>query len=532
MLGRCLSAGVVACYQETGVVIYWPDIFSESGNEPVVSLPSHVKRDSATQLYQEAIETERNKETNQGGDDLQSEGKCFNSLLASPILSDAYECITLALSSNGELWRLFCSSTKIYRERVSRVSSSLQNSETGHPQKVVYARSLVWRFQHEISGKSDRQFFLLTDHEIQCWNVLLAGSGYVTKLWSHKIVGTDGDVGIKTDLGRQDDIWLLDMQVDNSGSNFKVLVATLCKDQVSRSSYIQYSLLTLQYTSGSDTPSEDYSLTNERVLEKKGPLHVLIPKGRVEDDKFLLSMRLCIGGKPPGSAVILSGKGTATVISRWRGTTVLYQFELPWDAGKVLDASVITSLENVEEGAWVVLTEKAGLWAIPEKAVLHRIFAQKGSPNKEDTEEDERTSLNGDIGDRQRATVSTVAQHTAQDEEAEALLGSLFHNFLLTGKVEGAFEKLKKSGAFEKEGAMNVFARTSRSIVDTLAKHWTITRGAHFLASAVVSSQLLDKQQKHKRFLQFLALSKCHEELSSRQRMDWVLCSNFYILLS
>ncbi|CAA6667343.1 unnamed protein product [Spirodela intermedia] len=483
VLGRSLSAGVVACHQETGVVIYWPDIFSESENQPVVSLPSHVKRDGATPLYQEVIETERNKEPNQIGDDFRSEENALT------------------------LWRFFCSSTKIYRERVSRVSSALQNNETDQSPNLVYARSLVWRFQHETSGKSDRQFFLLTDHEIQCWNVLLAGSGYVTKLWSHEIAGTDGDVGIKKDLCRQDRIWLLDMQVDNSGSKFKVLVATLCKDQVSSSSYIQYSLLTLQYT-----------LTNDRILEKKGPLHVLIPKGRVEDEKFLLSIRLRIGGKPPGSAVILSGKGTATVASHWRGTAQLCQFELPWDAGKVLDASVITSLENVEEGAWVVLTEKAGIWAIPEKAVLHGIFSQKGSPNKEDTEEEERTALDGDIGDRQRALVSTITQHTAQDEEAEGLLGSLFHNFLLTGKVEGAFEKLKKNRAFEKEGAMNVFARMSRSIVDTLAKHWTTTRGADFLSSAVVSSQLLDKQQKHKRFLQFLALSKCHEELSSRQR--------------
>ncbi|KAK9284642.1 hypothetical protein L1049_023818 [Liquidambar formosana] len=35
---------------------------------------------------------------------------------------------------------------------------------------------------------------------------------------------------------------------------------------------------------------------------------------------------------------------------------------------------------------------------------------------------------------------------------------------------------------------------------------------------AVVSTQLMDKQQKHKKYLQFLALSKCHEELYSRQR--------------
>lgn len=35
----------------------------------------------------------------------------------------------------------------------------------------------------------------------------------------------------------------------------------------------------------------------------------------------------------------------------------------------------------------------------------------------------------------------------------------------------------------------------------------------------VVSYQLLYKQQKHQKFLQFLALSKCHEELCLKQSM-------------
>nr|CAB3496608.1 unnamed protein product [Digitaria exilis] len=65
-----------------------------------------------------------------------------------------------------------------------------------------------------------------------------------------------------------------------------------------------------------------------------------------------------------------TGDGTATVAIYWRGSTRLYKFDLPWDAGKVLDASIIPSAEDRDEGAWVVLTEKAGIWAIPEKAVL------------------------------------------------------------------------------------------------------------------------------------------------------------------
>ena len=43
---------------------------------------------------------------------------------------------------------------------------------------------------------------------------------------------------------------------------------------------------------------------------------------------------------------------------------------MPSDAGKVLDASVLPSSDDGEDGAWVVLTEKAGIWAIPEKAVV------------------------------------------------------------------------------------------------------------------------------------------------------------------
>ncbi|MQL94788.1 hypothetical protein Taro_027453 [Colocasia esculenta] len=544
VFGQCPPVGVVACNEETGAILYWPDIFSESMNTPVVSLPDHEESDNNASPHQEITETNGNQESNQTGDDFWSESKVFNSLIVSPIPGTSYDCIGLALSSSGVLWRLHFSSSKICRERFTRVvnCSSFQNSEIGQPSTSrVYARSLVWRFQHETSEKSSRQFFLLTDNEIQCWNILLEGSGYITKLWSHEIIGADGGLGIKKDLAGQKHIWLLDMQIDDRGREFTILVATFCKDRVSSSSYTQYSLLTMQYKSGYNISSEDYTSTTERILEKKAPLQVIIPKARVEDEKFLFSLRLRVGGKPPGSALILSGDGTATVANYCRGSTHLYQFDLPWDAGKVLDASVIPPMEDNEDGAWIVLTEKAGIWAIPEKAVLlggveppERSLSRKGSSNERAPEEEKyisafdggivprRTSSEAwNTGERQRAVLSSysnIAQRIAQDEEAEALLGRLFHDFLLTGKVEGAFEKLKKSGAFEKEGAVNVFARMSKSIVDTLAKHWTTTRGADFMVSAVVSSQLSDKQQKHERFLQFLALSKCHEELSSKQR--------------
>ncbi|KAK3031989.1 hypothetical protein RJ639_036194 [Escallonia herrerae] len=360
-----------------------------------------------------------------------------------------------------------------------------------------------------------------------------------SKLWSHVIIGTDGDSGIQKGLAGQKRIWPLDLQIDNLGKVITILIATFCKDRVSSSSFTEYSILTMQYKSGVSISSENSMHISEKVLEKKAPVQIIIPKARYEEEDFLFSMRLKVGGKPSGSAVILSGDGTATVSHYWRNSTRLYQFDLPYDAGKVLDASIFPS-DDGEDGAWVVLTEKAGLWAIPEKAVLlggveppERSLSRKGSSNEGSAQEERRnvsfagniaprraSSEAWDAGDRQRAVFTGIARRTAQDEESEALLSHLFHDFLSSDQVTGAFEKLRNSGAFERDGETNVFARISKSIVDTLAKHWTTTRGAEIVALAVVSSQLMDKQQKHQKFLQFLALSKCHEELRSRQRQS------------
>ncbi|WVY92258.1 hypothetical protein V8G54_037772 [Vigna mungo] len=237
-----------------------------------------------------------------------------------------------------------------------------------------------------------------------------------------------------------------------------------------------------------------------------------MPKARVEDEDFLFSMRLRIGGNPPGSAVIISGDGTATVSHYYRNSTRLYQFDLPYDAGKVLDASILPSADDYEEG----------IWAIPEKAVIlggveppERSLSRKGSSNERSAQEEIRnltfaanvaprraSSEAWSAGDKQRTVLSGIGRRTALDEESEAL----------------SLEKLETSGSFERDGETNVFVRMSKSIVDTLAKHWTTTRGAEILAMAVVSTQLLEKQQKHEKFLHFLALSKCHEELCSKQR--------------
>ncbi|KAF7041651.1 hypothetical protein CFC21_051417 [Triticum aestivum] len=459
----------------------------------------------------------------------------FNSVIAASVPGAAHECIAIASEPTGALWLFQCSPLRIHRREVH--CDTLGDNATDHSQKNNGGRSLVWLPSNESSEAAERKFFLLTSQGIQCWGISLLHGINVKILGSQEIVGSDGELGIKKDIAGQKNIWLLDMQIDERGKEFNILVATFCKDRVSGSNYTQYSLLTMLYKSNQKFPSENNVVKRERFLEKKAPAQVIIPKARVEDEEFLFSMRLKTGGKPSGSVIILSGDGKATVAIYWRGSTRLYQFDLPWDAGKVFDASIIPSAEDRDEGAWVVLTEKAGIWAIPEKAVLvggveppERSLSRKGSCNEAVAEEKRRSqafsasivprrvsSEAWSAGDRQRPALTGVAQQAVVDEEAEMLLNRLFHDFILSGAVHEALQKLRVAGAFEKEGEMNVFVRVSRSIVNTLSKHWTTTREAEFLASTIVSS-LAEKRQKHEKFLQFLVLSKCHEELSSKQR--------------
>ncbi|KAJ7960264.1 Nuclear pore complex protein [Quillaja saponaria] len=530
---HCNSAGIIMCNRITRDVIYWPDI-SGNNTASITSLASSDVLEVTSHVIGKTTPNRQRQHNNLGSS---SNGlNVINSLIVSAVPDSKYVCVALACCSNGELWQFHCSPTSIHRKKVyeniirftSQGSDACQFlSNNGYP------RSLIWRLRHQSTEKSNREFFLLTEHEIQCFNLKLNPDICVSKLWSQEIIGTDGDLGYKKDLAGQKRILPLDIQVDDHGKVITVIVATLSKDRISSSSYLQYSLLTMQYKSGFHTEN-----MQERVLEKKAPIQVIIPKARVEDDNFLFSMRLRVGGRPAGSAIIISGDGTATVSHYNRNSTRLYQFDLPYDAGKVLDASILPSADDEEEGAWVVLTEKAGIWAIPEKAIVlggveppERSLSRKGSSNERSAQEEGRnlifagnvaprraSSEAWDAGDRQRAVGTGIARRTAQDEESEALLGQLFNEFLSSGQVDSSLEKLQTSGSFERDGETNVFARMSKSIVDTLAKHWTTTRGAEILAMAVVSSQLMEKQQKHQKFLQFLALSKCHEELCSRQR--------------
>ncbi|KAF7827344.1 nuclear pore complex protein NUP133 [Senna tora] len=511
---HCNSAGVVLCNKKTRAVVFWPDIYSQSHNASVTSLASSNELEV---IFIPDGKTTLSRQWRQSKLGTSLNGlHMFNSLIASAVPGHKFVCVALACSANGELWEFHCSPNGIHRRKAYEniMQLPLQVGDSGQlMSNKGYPRSLTWCFPRHSTEESNRQFLVLTDHEIQCFSVELSSKMHVSKLWSQEIVGTDADVGIKKDLAGQKGIWPLDMQVDEDGKVISILVATFCKDRISSSSYMQYSLLTMQYKSGFGVET-----MNDRILEKKAPIEVIIPKARVEDEDFLFSMRLRVGGSPSGSAVIISGDGTATVSHNYRNSTRLYQFDLPYDAGKVLDASILPSADDYEAGAWVVLTEKAGIWAIPEKAVIlggveppERSLSPNVAPRRASSEA-------WDNADRHRSVLSGIARRTAQDEESEALLSHLFNEFLSSGQVDRSLEKLESSGSFERDGETNVFVRLSKSIVDTLAKHWTTTRGAEILAMAVVSTQLIEKQQKHQKFLQFLSLSRCHEELCSRQR--------------
>ncbi|KAL6570478.1 hypothetical protein OROGR_000028 [Orobanche gracilis] len=493
------SAGMLLCNKNTAALIFWPDISDANKISPCTC-------DFSDKLGNNAAKS------------------CHvNSLIASAVPAATSNCIALACSSNGVLLRFFCSPSGIHCKEIE------------HDMCKGYPRSLIWHSFSHSSNDTTKQFLLLTKHEIQCFAVKLSYMLDMSMLWSHKIIDSDVDLGIQKGLTGQKEIWPLDLDVDSDGKVITVLVAIFCKYRETSSTYTEYSLLTMQYKSGVDLVKP----LGEYILEQKAPNQVIIPKAIVVDEEFLFSIRLKVGGKPAGSAIILSGDGTATISHYWKASTKLYQFDLPYDAGKALDASVFPSSDGSKDGAWVVLTEKAGVWAIPERAVLlggveppEGSLLHKGSSDDGSLQEERRNfSVAGNIapkkasfeawnaGDGQRERLTGVVRRSLQDEESEALLSQLLRDFFLSGQVDCALDKLKISKAFEREGEINVFTRTSKSMVDTLAKHWTTTRGSE-IALSVVSNQLMEKEQKHQKFLQFLALSKCHEELCSRQRQS------------
>ncbi|KAL6529855.1 hypothetical protein OROGR_015478 [Orobanche gracilis] len=406
---RSNSAGIILCNKNTGALIFWPDISDANKISPLTC-------DFSDKLGNNAAKS------------------CHvNSLIASAVPVATSNCIALACSSNGVLWRFFCSHSGIRYEQIE------------HDMCKGYPRSLIWHSFSHSSNDTTKQFLLLTKHEIQCFAVSYMLD--VSMLWSHKIIDSDGDLAIQKGLTGQKEIWPLDLDVDSDGKVITVLVAVFCKDRETSSSYTEYSLLTMQYKSGVDLVKP----LGEYILEQKAPNQVIIPKARVEDEEILFSIKFKVGGKPAGFVLVLSGDGTATIFHYWKAATKLYRFDLPYDAGKALDASVFPSSDESKDVAWVVLTEKAGVWAIPERAVLlggveppERSFSHKRSSDDGSLQEERRSfsvaSGAWNAGDGQKECLSGVARRSPQDEESEAMLSQLLRDFFLSGQVDCALD--------------------------------------------------------------------------------------------
>ncbi|KMZ56405.1 hypothetical protein ZOSMA_968G00020 [Zostera marina] len=160
--------GLVICHRKYQSIIYWPDIFTEDAHAPILWQPQNEEKYSIT------------------------DGFLINSTISSSIPSSSYEVASLACHSNGHLWSFHCTPMSITQREVLIKSPEID--------KKAHARSLTWRFQtfdllgEEEIDSSSRQLFLLVDHEIQCWNIILQSPNHpkVTHLWSHEIVSTDG----------------------------------------------------------------------------------------------------------------------------------------------------------------------------------------------------------------------------------------------------------------------------------------------------------------------------------------------------
>eukprot|EP00252_Welwitschia_mirabilis_P012500 TRINITY_DN2758_c0_g2_i2.p1 TRINITY_DN2758_c0_g2~~TRINITY_DN2758_c0_g2_i2.p1 ORF type:complete len:1023 (+),score=178.05 TRINITY_DN2758_c0_g2_i2:300-3368(+) len=516
------SAGVIICCQKCLTVVFWTDIFSESQHSPVVSIMSD------NQFHSTCMET--------NGTDI-SISKSFDGIgsvkfhVATSIIvcaipgSSLYGCIALVCTPYGEVWHFECKRNSISRYCV------LCQLDPAFP-----AMSIAWCFPDPLFKGNKRGFFILTNQGIQCWSIELKHGGEVRKAWYHPIVGVEEDSEITKEGGCQKQVWPLDMQIDAKKQAISVIFAYLRKDRMSNLIHKECSLITLYYKH-SFLNTGSIESTTESVLERRFPPKIIISSTEEEEGDLLFSMRLRTGGKPEGSIMLLSGDGRAAIVNL-NNAIQYYPFDLPWDAGKVLDASSVNSMDN-DSSEWVVLTEKAGIWGIPERVVsvgsIERLdlnLSQKGSLTKSIMGTVGLKVLPGDSSSLYEADSDVVFEKSieldstqgisnklfASDDEPEVLIGSIFQEFLHSGQTTNVLDILVKAGAFEREGEMNAFTKTSKSIVDTLAKQWASSRVTSVTVLAAISSQLLEKQRRHQKFLQFLAASNCHEELRKRQR--------------
>lgn len=337
----CNAVSVVMCSSKSLALLYWPDAFT-NGNKPAIT--SMESEDSA--MVSSFNDERRSGRRVSGGWTAGTPGVTSIQASATDMSGD---CVAIVSLSDGELWRFDCSAGGIFRENVGR---DVTVAEVGYSIFVAdtsSVRRIVWRSPPQ---RASREFLLLTAQSIECWEVELTARGTVSKSWTFEI---SNNKDVMSDFSGQKQVWLLDLQVDDSGKEFIMLVASFSNGSTTSSTYMQY---VLHY----------FNCSGKGEVSRKAPPQVILPKAQVEEESFLYSMRLRTGGQPAGSVVILAQDGTATVAHVGQsGAVHLYKFEIACGAGKVLDASVVPADDG---GAWSVLTEKAGVWAIPAAVVL------------------------------------------------------------------------------------------------------------------------------------------------------------------
>lgn len=489
------AVSVIMCSSKSAALVYWPDAF-RNGDK----LATNSRKTEDTGM---TLRSSRRVSGRAG-----APGTSVVTSIQASATGRLGICVAIVSRSDGELLRCECSAEGILRKSIVRDATVAEEGQSVFMTDNNTVRRIVWRSPPQ--GTS-RELLLLTARSIECWEVELTVRGNVSKSWTYDI---SNDRDVMLDFSGQKQAWLLDLQVDDKGEELILLVASFSKGN---STYVQYAVHYFSCYGGGE-------------VKRKASPQVILPKAQVEEEAFLYSMRLRIGGQPAGSVVVLAADGTATVAYVGQsGNVQLYNFEIACGAGKVLDASVVPA---EDAGAWLVLTEKAGVWAIPAKVVLagrleisERNLSHPRTGEHEIIMEDR--SHHGEALALQRSSSEAalgsnmdhaIVSRPSQDEEAEAIVGRLFQQFLSSGQVNDAFEKLQRAGAFERDGEKNVFARTSRALVDTFAKHWASGGGSGSAIIATVSSQLADKQRRHLQYLNFLAASKCHEELQNNQR--------------
>lgn len=360
----CDAVSVVMCSSKSLALLYWPDAFN-NGNKPAIT-----SMESEDTAMVSSFNDERRSSRRVSGGWTEALGTPVVTSIQASASGMPGTCVAILSRSDGELWRFDCSAGGILREKIVR---DVTIAEVGYSIFVADSssvRKIVWRSSPQ--GAS-RELLLLTALSIECWEVELTARGKVSKAWTFEI---SNNKDVMSDFSGQKQVWLLDLQVDDLGKDLIMLVAS----STTSSTYMQY---VLHY----------FSLSDKGEVKRKAPPQVILPKAQVEEESFLYSMRLRTGGQPAGSVVILAQDGTATVAHVGQsGAVQLYKFEIACGAGKVLDASVVPADDG---GAWSVLTEKAGVWAIPATVVLSgrmeptdRNFSYNGSGKQEIESED------------------------------------------------------------------------------------------------------------------------------------------------